>query len=81
MKSLSLFPPGSLPPYAEINECLSLWKLRHVEFMTAKDDAARPVSYWLRRRDPFTSYAQGVGGRGNGHGATLCEINPHTPMK
>ena len=28
--------------YAEINECLSLWKLRHVEFMTARDDAARP---------------------------------------
>ena len=42
--------------YAEINETLSLWKMRHCQFMTARDDAERPVSYWLRRADPFTSH-------------------------
>ena len=41
--------------YAEVNECLALWKLRHVEFFTAKDDAKRPKSYWLRRRYPLDS--------------------------
>ena len=41
--------------YAEINEVLSLWKMRHVEFMTAKDDQKNPVSYWLRRRQLHSS--------------------------
>ena len=44
------------PLYHEINECLALWKLRHVEVMTAKDDAKNPVSYWLRRRRRLTSW-------------------------
>ena len=35
--------------YPEINECLSMWKLRHAEFMTAKDDTFNPKSYWVRR--------------------------------
>ena len=39
----------------EINELLSLWKTRHVQFMTAQDDRTRPISAWLRRRDPLTS--------------------------
>jgi hypothetical protein len=42
--------------YPEINESLALWKLRHVQFMTAKDDKLEPASYWVRRRDPFTSH-------------------------
>ena len=44
--------------YSEINECLSLWKLRHVEFMTAKDDPQNPMSFWLRRRDDFVSQVE-----------------------
>ena len=43
--------------YTEINECLALWKLRHCQFMTAKDDARRPVSYWLRHADPHGGHA------------------------
>ena len=35
--------------YPEINESLALWKLRHVQFMTAKDDKLEPASYWVRR--------------------------------
>ena len=41
--------------YAEINECLALWKLQHVEFFTSRDDPESPASYWLRRRDPLES--------------------------
>ena len=39
--------------YAEINECLALWKLRHTQFMTTRDDPRRPVSYWMRRQDTY----------------------------
>ena len=39
--------------YDEINECMSLWKMRHLEVMTANDTAQSPVSFWLRRREPF----------------------------
>ena len=42
--------------YPEINEALSMWKMRSCQFMTAKDDKQRPVSFWLHRRDPFESW-------------------------
>eukprot|EP00668_Euglena_longa_P002959 GGOE01003456.1.p1 GENE.GGOE01003456.1~~GGOE01003456.1.p1 ORF type:complete len:3098 (-),score=946.50 GGOE01003456.1:364-9156(-) len=39
--------------YKEINQCLSMWKLRHLQFMTAKDDKANPASFWIRCKDPL----------------------------
>uniref|UniRef100_A0A7S1JEU0 GH16 domain-containing protein n=1 Tax=Eutreptiella gymnastica TaxID=73025 RepID=A0A7S1JEU0_9EUGL len=41
--------------YLEINEVLATWKMRHVQFMSAKDGEIDPRSFWLQRRDPFTS--------------------------
>ena len=39
----------------EINELMAHWKLRHVQYMTVKDDPVQPCSFWMRRCDPIGS--------------------------